>query len=74
MADVIPAGTSSLVTLAINSSSTGAIDFFGDSDWLRVSLTAGYGYLFDLKGLSSGNGTLGDPCYPRNMPAAYEVS
>ena len=33
----------------------------GDIDWIRTELLAGTTYLFELKGVDSGDGTLGDP-------------
>jgi len=65
MADTIPGSTSTTVQLTINSTYTGAINFVGDTDWFRVTLTAGVLYQFDLTG--SGNDgvlsglTLSDP-------------
>src|SRR5687767_9470411 len=61
MADTIPGNISSIVSLSANSSSSSAIDFYGDSDWWRVSLTAGQTYVFELKGWDSFSGTLDDP-------------
>lgn len=59
--DTILSSTSTGATLIMNTSATSAIDFFGDSDWWRVALTAGYGYYINLKGWDSGSGTLFDP-------------
>ena len=40
---------------------TGNIDYDGDRDWFAVDLEANTEYRFDLKGQSSGSGTLWDP-------------
>ena len=40
---------------------TGNIDYDGDRDWFAVTLEANTEYRFDLKGQSSGSGTLWDP-------------
>jgi|GEM_PF-1213983 len=61
MPDSIPGNSSSTALLNVNSSASSAIDFAGDTDWWRVSLTVGYGYQFWLEGSSSFNGTLSDP-------------
>ena len=37
------------------------IERSGDEDWLKVTLTQGHEYVFEVKGLYSGNGTLRDP-------------
>jgi subtilisin-like proprotein convertase family protein len=57
----IPGNSSTTVTLIINTSVSGSLDFFGDTDWRRVSLTAGYGYQFSLEGFYAGLGSLFDP-------------
>lgn len=61
MADTIPGDSTSITTLEINTSATSAIDYFGDSDWWRVSLSAGFGYWIGLNGFSTFEGTLVDP-------------
>jgi VCBS repeat-containing protein len=63
--DAIPASTSTTQTLAINGLLLNTIDTAGDSDWVRVTLTAGVSYGFELQG-SAGEGgesglTLADP-------------
>ena len=40
---------------------TGSIDYDGDRDWFRVELEENTEYRFDLRGQSSGYGTLWDP-------------
>ncbi len=61
MADLIAGNPSTIYSLAINSSASSSIDYFGDTDWWRVSLTGGYGYQVWVEGWSSGGGTLSDP-------------
>ncbi len=53
--------TSTRGTLVIGASTTGSIEVAEDNDYFRVQLVAGTPYEFDLKGLSSGAGTLRDP-------------
>lgn len=48
----------------VNFQSSSAIDFYGDTDWYRVTLTAGVTYVFDLEGFDTFDNlsaTLGDP-------------
>ncbi len=59
--DSIPGNSSSLQSLVLGTSSTSSIDFNGDTDWWRVTLTPGYGYQLWLEGSASGHGTLVDP-------------
>ena len=62
MADLIPGNTSTTYGLdSAYGTSSSAIDFSGDTDWYRVSLSYGYSYQTWVQGLGSGNGTLGDP-------------
>ena len=62
MADLIAGNSSTIYSLAaINSSASSSIDYFGDTDWWRVSLTGGFGYQVWVEGWSSGGGTLADP-------------
>jgi Ca2+-binding RTX toxin-like protein len=51
--------TSGIVNLS--SSIAGNIETANDSDWFRVSLTAGVDYTFSLEGESTSNGTLSNP-------------
>ena len=55
------AGTGTTGTVAVGGSATGEIDYAGDQDWFAVTLEAGKTYRIDLKGLSTGDGTLPDP-------------
>ena len=57
-ADATNANTGSL---AIGGTASGTIEVAGDYDYFRIQLVAGTVYQFDLKGSSSGVGTLGDP-------------
>ena len=41
--------------------SPGNIETADDTDWFKVTLTAGKTYRFDVLGADSGNGTLADP-------------
>ncbi|WP_277785612.1 matrixin family metalloprotease [Caulobacter segnis] len=53
------ATTSGRVT--VGGAVSGVIEIGGDVDWFRVELSAGRAYRLDLKGKSSGQGTLEDP-------------
>lgn len=53
------AGTTGAI--AAGETREGSIQYAGDQDWFGVDLTAGETYTIDLRGLSSGSGTLGDP-------------
>ncbi|MDO8297951.1 MAG: pre-peptidase C-terminal domain-containing protein [Caulobacter sp.] len=53
--------TATTGTVSVGSSSTGSIETVGDTDWFRITLTAGATYQFDLQGSDSGQGTLPDP-------------
>ena len=59
--DDYPANTTTSGTVAAGGSSTGELESAGDEDWFSVSLAAGKTYQIDLKGSSSGRGTLPDP-------------
>lgn len=59
--DTIPDNSSTTSSLTIGTDFLSSIDFRYDSDWIRVSLTGGQSYTFDLLGLPSNVGTLGDP-------------
>src|SRR5207237_844251 len=59
--DDYPNTTSTTGVVNIGGSTSGNIETVGDTDWFKVTLTAGETYQFDLKGSSSGNGTLPDP-------------
>ena len=59
--DDFVAGTGTSGTLEVGGSATGEIDYRGDRDWFAVTLEAGKGYRFDLKGEPTGDGTLPYP-------------
>jgi serralysin len=48
MPDTILASVSTSATIAVGGSVTSAIDTIGDHDWIRIDLTAGQSYLFNL--------------------------
>ncbi len=48
-------------SVAVGGSVSGWIETYNDQDWFRTSLSAGRIYAFDLKGSSSGGGTVADP-------------
>ena len=48
-------------TIVAGETKQGTINFIGDTDWFKTSLVAGTDYQFELKGASSGSGTLNDP-------------
>ena len=50
--------TATTGTVAVGSMAGGVIGFDGDRDWFAVSLEAGKAYQIDLKGSSTGDGTL----------------
>ena len=56
-----PATTATTGTVAVGGSVTGDIETPGDLDWFAVDLTAGTTYQIDLKGSTTGDGTLWDP-------------
>ena len=55
------ASTGTTGTVAVGGSATGEVGHVGDNDWFGVTLEAGKTYRIDLKGASSGTGTLRDP-------------
>ena len=59
--DDFSAGTVTSGTVAVGESARGEIEFEGDRDWFAVELDAGKSYQIDLKGSSTGAGTLDDP-------------
>jgi serralysin len=61
MADDYAASVATTGTVAIGGSVTGSIETTGDVDWIRVTLTAGTTYRFDLEGSDTGQGTLQSP-------------
>ena len=60
-ADDYTAATGTTGTVAVDGSATGRIEQAGDRDWFKVTLAASKVYRFDLKGTSTGDGTLGNP-------------
>ena len=48
-------------TVAVGGTATGEIDFPDDHDWFAVTLEAGKTYRFDLEGVWTDKGTLGNP-------------
>lgn len=59
--DTIADNTSTTAGLTVGQDFSSSIDFSGDSDWLRVSLTSGQNYTIDVLGSPSSAGTLSDP-------------
>ena len=59
--DDYASGTGTTGTVAVGGSATGEIDFYGDRDWLAVTLEADKTYRFDLEGSGTDRGTLSDP-------------
>ena len=55
------AGASTTGSVVVGESVTGDITTAGDRDWFAVTLEAGMNYRIDLKGSSTGRGTLPDP-------------
>ena len=58
--DDYPADASTTGTVSVGGSATGTIETSGDTDWFRVTLTAGTPYRFNENGSPSGGGTLSD--------------
>ena len=61
LSDDHAAGTGTSGTVAVDGSARGDIETPGDRDWFAVTLEAGKPYRIDLKGWSTGEGTLFDP-------------
>ena len=59
--DDYPAGTGTTGTVAVGGSATGEIDYVNDRDWFAVTLETGKTYRIDLKGSTTGDGTLRSP-------------
>ena len=64
VADDHPAAPDTGAVVAVDGSSTGAVDYGGDVDWFAVPLVAGRHYRIDLEGTSTGQGSLEDPVLP----------
>ena len=58
--DDFASGTGTSGAVAVDGSVRGEIGTAGDTDWFAVDLTAGTTYQIDLKGLTTGDGTLWD--------------
>ena len=56
-----PADATTTATVEVGGTATGNIELTGDRDWFKVVLDAGEFYRVDLKGRSTGDGTLRDP-------------
>ena len=56
-----PASTNTTAEIISGDSFEGEIDSPTDRDWVRIELTAGTEYTFDLKGFATDGGTLEDP-------------
>lgn len=57
----LPADVTTSALLTATTPVSSSIGSAGDIDWIRVELTAGTGYRFDLLGAEGGDGTLPDP-------------
>jgi len=55
------AGMATAGAVAVGGLATGEVNFTGDRDWFAVTLEAGRSYRIDLKGFSTGSGSLGNP-------------
>jgi hypothetical protein len=60
-ADDYAASTATTGVVSVGGSTTGNIESTQDTDWLRVTLTAGHSYQFDLQASATGQGTLPNP-------------
>ncbi|NML14071.1 pre-peptidase C-terminal domain-containing protein [Azohydromonas caseinilytica] len=61
VADDYAGSTATTGSVSLGGSTSGNLDSNYDTDWFRVTLTAGQLYRFELRGYDSGNGTLRDP-------------
>jgi len=61
VADDYSSNTSTTGSVSVGGTRSGAIEAAGDTDWFRITLTAGRTYRFDLEGLDTSRGTLPDP-------------
>ena len=57
----LAADTDTSGTVTVGGSTNGTIDTYRDRDWFAVTLESGKTYSIDLKGASTGDGTLLDP-------------
>ncbi len=69
--DQIPEDATTGRQLAIGSGISSTIDVAGDRDWIKVYLVSESTYQFELRGASSGTGTLDDPYL--NLYDAYSL-
>ena len=53
--------TATTGTVSVGGSKSGNIETADDTDWFKVTLTAGTTYRFDVLGADTGNGTLANP-------------
>lgn len=56
--DVPGTATTTTATVSLGTPRTGNIEVGTDTDWFRVSMTAGTTYYIDIRGVSTGGGTL----------------
>ena len=59
--DDYSADTDTTGSVTVGADAAGDIQYDGDRDWFAVELEAGMVYRFNLKGSSTGHGTLGNP-------------
>lgn len=59
--DDFTADTTTSGTLSVGGSATGALESLGDRDWFAVDIATAGKYIFEVKGDSSGSGSLTDP-------------
>ncbi|MCC1491466.1 pre-peptidase C-terminal domain-containing protein [Cognatishimia sp. F0-27] len=64
--DDYPQTVATTAQVAVNGSTTAAIETSGDQDWIAVTLTAGTTYTIDVEGQPTSAGSLSDP-YLRGM-------
>ena len=60
-ADTVGQTPATATALAIGTPVSGSVNFARDIDWYKVNLSSGQDYKIDVRGLSSGAGTLADP-------------
>ena len=61
VSDDYAAGTGTTGAVAVGGSATGRINYADDHDWFAVDLQAGKSYQIDMKGSTTGHGTLYEP-------------
>ena len=61
LVDDYVATTATTGSVAIGGALSGSIETTGDVDWIKVTLTVGTTYQFDLQGIGAGQGTLSTP-------------